>query len=162
MVYKMEQKPYLVYILIILWIVIGILFLGCLITYTTDYFDQLESRSDFHFDSKWDTMMDFSFAISFLLFLFIVVFSFLLVYWIFTRKSWAWLLGIMISSFLGLYIYSGIQSIGYLIIMDYFDRMFDTAYFTFQYVTYFVMIFFVPLLLIIFTRPQIKTYFGKT
>ena len=159
----MEQKPNLVYVLIILWMIIGILFLGCLITYTSNYLDQLDSRSNsVLYDSRWDTMMNFSFALYFLLFLFMVVSSFLLAYVTFMKKSWSWLLGIMFSSFSGFFIYVGIQSLGNLIIMDYFDKIFQNAYSTFQYVTFFVMIFFVPLLLIILTRPQIKTYFGKT
>jgi len=159
----MEQRPNLIYVLIILWTIIGILFLGLLITYTTNYLDQLNSKGSLSFsNSKFDTMMNFSLVLYILLFLFIVIFSFLLAYGTFIKKSWSWLLGIMISSFSGFFAYLGIQSLGNLIIMDNFSQMFANAYSTFQYVTFFMMIFFVPILLIILTRPGVKAYFGKT
>ncbi len=159
----MEQKPNLVYILIILWVVIGILFLGLLITYMTNYLDQIGSMGGAPLgDSQWQTMMNFSFAMYFILFLSITAFSFLLAYGSYMKKNWSWLIGIMTASFLGFFIFLGIQSIGTLIIMDYSDQIFSTTYSSYQYISYILLIFLVPCMLFIIIRPEVKTYFGKT
>ena len=128
----MEKKPVLIYILITLWIIIGILFLGILITWTQYYFEQIESTSSSSFRGfQWGTMQNFSFILQFFLDLFIVVFAFLLAYGTFIKKSWSRLVGIMISSFFGFFIYLGIQYLGTAIIMDIFDQMFVNTYFNF-------------------------------
>lgn len=159
----MEKKPVLIYILISLWIIIGILFLCVLITWTQYYFEQIESTSSSPFrGSQWDAMQNFSFILQFFRDLFIVVFAFLLAYGTFIKKSWSRLVGIMISSFFGFFIYLGIQYLGTAIIMDSFDQMFLNTYFNFLFITYLLMIFFVPCLLFILTRPNVKAYFEKT
>jgi hypothetical protein len=146
----MEQKTNLIYVLTALWIIIGVLFLGSLITY-----------GSYFFDSNFSPMF-FSSAAYFILLLFITMIAFVLTYGTFTKKSWSWLIGIMFSSFLGFHAYQGVMIIGNTIMMGNIDGIFRTPYSGFQYVTFFLTIFFVPILLFILTRPTVKAYFGKT
>lgn len=158
----MEKKPAFVYILIGLWITIGVLFLIMLVIHTTYYIDQIATYSGGSFDeSNFAVVMIFNLILQFLLFLFIVICSYIIAYGTFMKKSWSWLFGIILSSFLGFYIYRGIQLIGYSIIMRNFDQIFSHIYIGFQFILYVLIIFLIPSLLFILTRPYVKTYFKK-
>jgi hypothetical protein len=157
----MEQKPMLSYILIVMWIVVGILFFCQIIAYSINYFDQLDSVGSLS-GSQFEAQMSYSYLTYMILYLIIVIFSFLLAYGTFMKKSGSWLIGLMLSSFLAFYAYLGIQSIGMYIIMDYLDNIFATAYSSISFITFILMIVFVPCLILILTRPNIKAYFGKT
>jgi len=91
-----------------------------------------------------------------------VLSAFILAYGTFLKKSWSWITGVMLSSFLGYFAYSGIQLIWSLISMGNIDQLFANLYIGFHYTTYLLMIFFVPAILFILTRPVVKAYFGKT
>lgn len=161
---EMEQKPNLVYVLIILWIIIGIIFLGLLATYTSNYLEQLESRSNSMFggDEQWNALSDFYFVMYSILFLGIAIMSFLLIYGTFFQKNWSWLIGIITASSLSFWVWLGLVSIGSSIIMERIDQMFANLYSGFTFISYIMMIFLIPILLIILTRPNVKAYFGKT
>ena len=153
----MNQKPKIIYILVILWIAIGVLFIGTAVKRTLDYQDYLDSTSAFGMDS-FTTIMTFSYVLYTILFIIIIALSFLLAYGSFMKKSWSWVIGLMLSSFLIYFVFQAISLIGSGIIMENLDQMFNH----FEYVANVVMIFLVPCLLALLTRPTVKTYFGKT
>jgi len=161
---KMEQKPNLIYVLIVLWIIIGILFFGLLAISTTNYLEQLESRSNSIFggDEQWNAVSDFYFVMYFILFLGITIISFLLIFGTFFQKNWSWLIGIMCASSLSFWVWLGLVSIGSSIIMERIDQMFANLYSGFTFISYIMMIFLIPILLIILTRSSVKAYFGIT
>lgn len=158
----MEKKPAFVYILIGLWITIGVLFLVMLVIHTTYYIEQIASYRESPFgESNFTVGLKFNFILQFLLFLFIVICSYILAYGTFMKKSWSWLFGIILSSFLGFYIFQGIQLIGYSIIMKYFSQIFSNLYGGYHFILNVLLIFLIPSLLFILTRPYVKTYFKK-
>ena len=151
------------YILIVMWIVVGVVFLCYMIAHTLNYLDQLDSMSSsFLMSSGWDAYMNYYFATAFILYLGITIFAFLLAYGTFLKKSWSWLIGIMLSSFLGFFAYTGIQTIGTYFFMDRWDTAFSSLYSALAIISYIVMIIVVPCLLFILLRHEIKAYFGKT
>ncbi len=159
----MEKKPNFIYILTGLWVTIGVLFIIMLVIHTTYYLDQIASyRSILPGQSDFATSMTFLLILQFSLFLFIVICSYIITYGTFIKKSWSWLFGIILTSFLGFYIFQGIQLIGYSIMMGSFGLMFSNLYTGFQFILYILIMFFIPSLLFILTRPHVKTYFSKT
>jgi len=151
------------YVLFVLWIVVGIIFIGYFIVHSLNYLDQMDTISGSAFgSSQWDVQMTYSYVTYMVLYLIITVFAFLLAYGTFFKKPWAWLTGIMLSSFLGFFAYVGIQAIGIYVIMDYWDNLFSTLYSSLTFISYIAMIIVVPCLLFVLLRPDIKAYFGKT
>ncbi len=156
------KKTAFVYILIGLWITIGVLFLLMLVIHTTYYLGRIVSFRGITNDaSNIAAGLNFYLILQFLLFLFIVISSFINVYGIFMKKSWSWLFGIILSSFLAYYIFQGIYIIGYSIIVKNFGQMFSDLYTGFQFILYVPIMFFIPSLLFILTRPYVKAYFRK-
>jgi len=153
----MEKKPSLIYLLIVIWAVICFLFLGLLVVDISNYLEQSETMNQ---DSPFNTANNLNFIIFLILFLLIIISSFLLAFGTIFKKNWSWLFGMMFSSFLGFYVFFGIIAIGTAIIMGYFD-IFETPYSVFSYVTSFAVIILVPILLFILTRQSVKTYFEK-
>jgi len=155
----MNGKPSLVYVLIILWILVGILFAGTLIKRTTDHLDYLEQTEGYssYFDDSFNTLQNFSFYLYALLFIAIIIISCLLVYGMLLDKKWSWLISIMLTSFLGMFLFMGIYMIGAASIMENFSEYFEN----FEFITYLLMIFIVPILLFILMRPEVKSHFGK-
>jgi len=140
-----------------LWIVIGVLFLGVAVKRTLDHLDYLDSTSAFGMDSFFTTITTYSYVLYTILFIIIIVLSFILAYGTFIKKSWSWLIGIMLSSFLAFFAFTAIYFIGYGVIMENLDQMFNN----FESVAYIWMLFFVPCLMVFLTRPEVKAYFGK-
>jgi len=153
----MNQKPKIIYILVILWIVIGVLFLGAAVKRTLDHLDYLDTTSAFGMD-YFTTITTFSYVLYTILFIIIIVLSFILAYGTFIKKSWSWLIGIMLSSFLAFFAFLAIYLIGAGVIMENLDQVFNN----FEFVAYILMLFFVPCLMVLLTRPGVKAYFGKT
>ena len=155
----MNQKPKIIYILVILWIAIGVLFIGTAVKRTLDYLDYLDlTDASAMGQFTFTTAMTFSYVLYTILFIIIVTLSFLLAYGSFIKKSRSWLIGIILSSFLIFFVFQAIYLIGGGIIMENLDQMFNN----FEYVAYVLMLFFVPCLMVILTRPVVKAYFGKT
>jgi len=153
----MNQKPKIIYILVILWIAIGVLFIGTAVTRTLNHLDYLDSIGASAM-GQFTTTMTFSYVLYTILFIIIVTLSFLLAYGSFIKKSQSWLIGIILSSFLLFFVFQAIYLIGIGVIMENLDQMFNN----FEYVAYVLMLFFVPCLMVILTRPVVKAYFGKT
>ena len=155
----MNQKPKIIYILVILWIVIGVLFIGMAVKRTLDHLDYLDLTSASAFGRDYfTTIMTFSYVLYTILFIIIIALSFILACGTFIKKSWSWLIGIMLSSFLAFFAFSAIYLIGAGVITEHLDQMFNN----FESVVYILMLFFVPCLMVLLTRPVVKAYFGKT
>jgi hypothetical protein len=156
----MEKKPAFVYILIGLWATIGVFFIIMLVVHTTYYLDAIASYNRFSLGpSDYVGYMTFMLIIQIILYLFIVICSYIITYGTFVKKSWSWLLGIILSSFLGFYIFQGIQSIGLFIIMGNFGQVFSNLYTGFQVILFILLMFFIPIILFIMTRPYVRNYF---
>lgn len=155
----MNQKPKIIYILIILWIVISVLFIGIAIKRTLDHLDYLDSISAFEtVPFPITAITTFSYILYTILSTIIIALSFILAYGTFIKKSWSWLIGIILSSFLAFFAFTAIHLIGSGVIMENLDQTFNN----FESVAYILMLFFVPCLMVLLTRPGVKTYFGKT
>jgi hypothetical protein len=135
----MNQKPTTIYILVILWIIIGVLFIGrtiSLIEYLGLY------------------GLYISTVISIIVGIICIIFSFLLAYGTFIKKELFWLIGLMFSSFLFYFVLQGINSIGMIL-------RFTNVIRIFYYVAPIFFIFLVPCQIFLLTRPEVKIYFGK-
>ena len=135
----MNQKPTTIYILVILWIIIGILFLGRTIS-LLEYF----GFYGFYFTTFTGLIVN----------IICIILSFLLAYGTFLKKELFWLIGLMFSSFLFYHILQGINSIGMIL-------RFSNLITFFYYVAPILFIFLVPCQLFLLTRPEVKIYFGK-
>ena len=158
MVLKMEQKPKLVYLLIILWIIVGVLFLGIFISQIMSHLDYLESVRSYPVPmDKFMAQINFSYISYEVLYLIIIIFAFILAYGAYFNKKWCWLIGIMYTSALTFNVYMAIVMIGTFIIIGSFASMPN-----FQIIALISMIFFVPCLQFILTKPEVKIYFEKS
>jgi len=153
---KNSKRSILIYVLVTLWIVIGILFIGTVFQRTSEYFDNIVSFSR-HMGSDFIDYTTFYYVIFLILFVIIITFSFLLALCTFIKKNRFWLIGLMFSSFLLYFGFQAIYFIGFLIISEKSDQFFRS----FEYITYICMLIIVPLVILILTRPEVKAYFGK-
>jgi len=155
----MEQKPKLVYFLIILWIILGVLLLGIFITQIINHLDSLQSAEEFPsiYKNEYLRQITFSYISSEIFFIVISLFAFILAHAAFINKKWCWLIGIMYTSALAFFVYSAIVMIGNFIVQGSI-----TGLGNFLVIVYISMIFFVPCILYILTRPIIKEYFEKS
>ena len=64
----------------------------------------------------------------FLLYLALVIVGIFVLYRIFFKKAWVWLISIILSSFVGFFALQGISVIGMLIIMNYYTNYFKDMY----------------------------------
>ena len=158
----MEQKPKQVWILIIIWIIIGILFIGMFINETSTYFGNLKFYEDSTFftgnqANQFSTDLTFIYVVMVIFDILIIIFSFLLVYTSFYVKKWTWILGIILSSALLYTVYFGIIGVGRAIIngqlLEYFSN--------FIAVVYTIIIFIIPCTIYLLTRPTVRKYFEK-
>lgn len=159
----MNQKPKIIYILIILWIVIGVLVFGIAVKRTLDHLDSIDSISEVPNDSlptmndSITTYVTFSYVMYTILYTIIIVLSFILAYGTFIKKSWSWDISIMLSAFLTYFVFTAIFLIGSGVIMGQLDQIFNN----FESVANILMLFFVPCLIVLLTRPEVKAYLGK-
>ena len=132
----MNQKPKIIYILVILWIIIGVLFIGIAISRTLDTLHFLDSASRGGSD-KFTTAITFQYIIYTILFIIIIILSFLLAYESFIKKDLFWLIGLMFSSFLIYFVFQAIYFIGSGIIAENIVQMLNS----FDYIAYMLLIF---------------------
>ena len=135
----MNQKPATIYILVIVWIIIGMLFLGRTIS-LLEYF----GFYGFYFTTFTGIIVN----------IICIILSFLLAYGTYTKKELFWLIGMMFSSFLFYLVLQGINSIGMIL-------RFSNVFSFFYYVAPIFFIFLVPCLLFLLTKSEVKIYFGK-
>ena len=152
----MNQKPKIIYILVILWIIIGVLFIGVAISRTLDTMRFLGFSSRGGSD-EFTTAIIFQYIIYTILFVIIIILSFLLSYESFIKKELFWLIGLMFSSFLLYFVFQAIYFIGSGIIAENMVQMLNS----FDYIAYILLIFLVPCQIFLLTRPEVKVYFGK-
>ena len=94
----MIQKPNIIYLLVILWIIIGVIFIGIAISSTQENLDFIDSFGNY--EDEFSTMVVYSLISSLILFIICIILSFLLAYGTFIKKELFWLIGLMFSSFL--------------------------------------------------------------
>jgi hypothetical protein len=146
----------MIYVLVIFWIVIGMLFIGAVFQRTSDYFHYIDSFSG-HMGGEIIDFTTFHYALYIILFIIIIIFSFLLAICTFIKKGQSWLIGLMFCSFLLCFGFQAIYFIGFLIISGKSDQFFRS----FEYITYMCMLIIIPFVILILTRPKVKAYFGK-
>jgi len=154
----MTEKSKIIYILVILWIVIGVLFIGTAVQKISEYLNVIDSFGGFGSPDDITKSMTFSYVVYTTQFIIIIALSFILAYSSFRKKSQSWLIGIILSSFLIHFVVQAIYFIGFAIIRENFGLIFSN----FEYITYMLMLFIVPCVIFILTRPKVKEYFGKT
>lgn len=153
----MNQKPKIIYILVILWIIIGVLFIGTAISRTLSTLDSLDIMGKSAPD-KFTASIIFSYVSYTILLIIIIILSFLLAYESYIKKDLFWLIGLMLSSFLITFVINAINIIGAGIIAENLFQMFNS----FEYIAYILLIFLVPCQIFLLTRPEVKVYFGKS
>ena len=154
---KKIKKSILIYFLITLWIVIGVLFI-CVIYYKySEYSDYIGIYDRFESPNSWINAMTFNYIIFIILFIIVITIAFLLALLTFIKKSQSWLVGLMFSSFLLYFAFQAIHFIGFGVLSGNL-RQFSR---TFEYITYMCMLIIAPLVILILTRTEVKTYFGK-
>jgi len=153
---KISKRSIIIYVLFILWIVIGVLFIGAVFQKTSEYFDNIDSFSR-HMGDDFINYITFQHLLFIILFVIIITISFLLAYCTFIKKRKSLLIGLMFSSFLLYFGFRAIYFIGFLILSEKLDQFFRS----FEYITYMLMLIIVPIVIYIQTREEVKAYFGK-
>jgi hypothetical protein len=152
----MVRKPNIIYLLVILWIIIGVIFIGIAISSTQETLDFIDSFGNY--EDEFSTLVVYSLVSSLILYIICIILSFLLAYGTFIKKELFWLIGLMFSSFLLYFVFSAINLIGGGIIRGSIGRMFDTDFHNFALIFF---IFLAPCQIFFLTRPEVKSYFGK-
>lgn len=155
---KINEKPIIIYILVTMWIVIGVSTIGIVAHRTSTFWDYIESLDRVNMPDNITNAMTFNYVFFIILFTIIIIISFLLAYSSFMKKSYSWLIGLMFSSFLIYFVIQVISSIGLFVIYGKFDVLFNNL----EYIVYIFMLFIVPIVIFIHTRPKVNLYFGKT
>ena len=150
----MEQRPKLINILIVLWILIGILFISeamyvvenYLCSTVPDVFDMVVQYIDL-------------FAINIAFTILLSIFSVVLAYGAFKKKSWTWLVGLMFAAYiLILSIHESALSVSGLI----FGILGDIAYSYTNLILPLCLTVLAALVIYLSMKPSVKAYFGKS
>jgi len=151
----MVRKPNTIYILVILWIIIGVIFIGIATSSTQETLDNIDGF--IKYNDEFTAFVVYSLVSSLILYVICIILSLLLAYGTYINKELFRLIGLMFSSFLLYFVFSAINLIGGSIIRGSIDHMFDA----FHYFAYIFFIFLAPCQIFLLTRPEVKSYFGK-
>ena len=156
---NMLQKPKEVWILIATWIIMGIILIGVAIQRAMQQMQLMNMYNAIPYSQfSFSGMFNFTFIFLILFDVLSIVIVFLLIFLtVFSAYKIIWLLGVIYTSALLYFVYSGLMIIGVLISSGYYYPFFNN----FSYLSVILMTFIVPIALYFVTRPTVRKYYEK-
>jgi len=157
---RMDQKPTIVYLFIVLWIAIGIL-LTCLFVYQVYVYTEVMNLP-MQMSSSYDAMMAFMYTNNIIFALILVILAVIIAIGIFTQKRWAWIGGLMLSTYILItYGHSAVYFIGLLLINSSYGENFENMYYLIYFVATAILPFLSSFTIYLAFRSEIKAFFQK-
>jgi hypothetical protein len=152
----MDQKPKLIKILIILWLLVGCLFIIFAVDNELFYENIFKSSDEDYKATAWYTLDDVYYVLGTISFLIQIIFSFLFAFVIYKKKTWSWTGGLILASYVSIYyphrlITNTARQMLNLPGNEYLSIGLDV-----------IVTIFAILIIYLITHPVVKGYFGKT
>ena len=158
--FRMDQKLTTAYLFVVLWIAIGIL-LTCLFVYQIYVYTEA-MELPMQMSSSYDAMMAFMYTNNIIFALILVILAVIIAIGTFTQKKWAWIGGLMLSTYVLItYGHSAVYFIGLLLINNSYGGLFENMYYSIYFVSTVILPFLSACTIYLAFRSEIKAFFQK-